>query len=187
MEYVVDAAYASRCDVEFHSHRYTVVSAQLHHRYTVAFHAIVTSACRCDVEFQKLALRGVSLLFGSGDNGVTGDKGACHLGKFVPWWPASSPYVTAVGATNAFMPTGATFSGGGFSDRHAAPSFQRPLIAAYMKAASKLPPAKWFNHSGRGFPDVSAVGLSFWVYNGGLPTEVRAAGGRAASYRLTQI
>lgn len=144
MEYVVDAAYAARCDVEF----------------------------------QKLALRGVSLLFGSGDNGVTGDKGACPLGKFVPWWPASSPYVTAVGATNAFMPTGATFSGGGFSDRHAAPPFQQPHIAQYMKKVAKLPPAKWFNHTGRGFPDVSAVGLSFWVYNGGLPTEV---GGTSAA------
>ena len=87
--------------------------------------------------------------------------------------------MTAVGATNAFAPTGATFSGGGFSDRHAAPSFQRPHIARYMEAArAKLPPAKWFNHTGAGFPDVSAVGLSFWVYNGGLPTEV---GGTSAA------
>jgi len=34
---------------------------------------------KCDVEFQKLAVRGTSLFFGSGDDGVTGDHGNCPV------------------------------------------------------------------------------------------------------------
>ena len=58
---------------------------------------------RCDIEFLKLGLRGVTILFSSGDDGVanTGMRkdrvAACT--KAWPGWPASSPYVTAVGAT----------------------------------------------------------------------------------------
>jgi hypothetical protein len=58
---------------------------------------------RCDIEFLKLGLRGVTVLFSSGDDGVGNtvmrkDKtlGCAHTW---PGWPASSPYVTAVGAT----------------------------------------------------------------------------------------
>jgi subtilase family serine protease len=50
---------------------------------------------------QKLALRGVSVLASSGDDGVANqrareDDGYCG---FYPSFPASSPYVLAVGAT----------------------------------------------------------------------------------------
>merc|ERR1712032_740612 len=125
-------------------------------------------ANRVDVEFQKLSVRGASLIFGSGDNGVTGDKGVCPNNAFVPWWPASSPFVTAVGATEEYEKNqGATFSGGGFSDRYAAPSYQHNAIAAYLKSPG-LPPARYFNHSGAGFPDVSAIGMGFWVVTGGI-------------------
>lgn len=58
---------------------------------------------RCDVEFMKLGLRGVSVIFSSGDDGVGNtvlrkDK-ALACSKTWPGWPASSPYVTSVGAT----------------------------------------------------------------------------------------
>lgn len=58
---------------------------------------------RCDVEFMKLGLRGVSIIFSSGDDGVGNtvmrkDK-ALACSKTWPGWPASSPYVTSVGAT----------------------------------------------------------------------------------------
>jgi tripeptidyl-peptidase-1 len=46
-----------------------------------------------DAAFQKLALRGVSLLFASGDEG-TGKTGMIFCGKFNPGYPAASPYVT---------------------------------------------------------------------------------------------
>lgn len=67
---------------------------------------------RCDQEFQKLGLRGVTILFSSGDDGV-GDLAISNEGpdfgctKTFPSWPASSPYVTAVGGTqiiNDFLP-----------------------------------------------------------------------------------
>jgi tripeptidyl-peptidase-1 len=54
---------------------------------------------RVNVEFQKKGLRGISILFASGDSGVGGDYGAdCQA--FVPSFPASSPFVTTVGGTD---------------------------------------------------------------------------------------
>lgn len=58
---------------------------------------------RCEQEFLKLGLRGISLIFSSGDDGVGSNmvqkdpKRAC--GQTWPTWPAGSPYVTTVGAT----------------------------------------------------------------------------------------
>lgn len=73
--------------------------------------------------------RGVSLLFGSGDGGVGGvDPNPTQLcttndgrnaTRFIANFPASCPFVTAVGATQGFAPEVATTrfgSGGGFSD-----------------------------------------------------------------------
>ena len=93
---------------------------------------------RCEVEFTKLAARGTSLLFGSGDDGVTGDKGTCMPGnKFVPWWPATSPHVTSVGATEAFNPLqGASFSGGGFSNVYPTQSWQKVCVCARARACT---------------------------------------------------
>jgi tripeptidyl-peptidase-1 len=58
---------------------------------------------RCDQEFQKLGLRGVTVLFSSGDDGIGNfivregvDVGCQHAN---PAWPAASPYVTSVGGT----------------------------------------------------------------------------------------
>ena len=57
---------------------------------------------RVDQEFQKLGLRGVSLLVASGDDGVGGDDArgnSSYCGACNPSWPASSPYVTSVGGS----------------------------------------------------------------------------------------
>ena len=50
---------------------------------------------RCDIEFMKLGLRGVSIIFSSGDDGVGSqimrtDK-AKGCSQTWPGWPASSP------------------------------------------------------------------------------------------------
>ena len=87
---------------------------------------------RADVEFMKLGVMGASLFFGSGDDGVTGDHGVCPGMQYVPWWPASSPYVTGVGATNEYNKVGASFSGGGFSNRYGIPAYQTSMVAAYV-------------------------------------------------------
>lgn len=136
-------------------------------------------AARIDTEFQKLAVRGTSLLFGSGDDGVTGDKGNCPNGTFVAWYPATSLYVTGVGATEEFNPLqGASFSGGGFSWRYEAPDFQKPHIKEYFVNVGGGPDPKLYSHTGRGWPDVAAIGMGFWTYVGGIPDEV---GGTSAA------
>jgi len=58
---------------------------------------------RCDQEFMKMGLRGLTVVFSSGDDGIGGNlirdnpDAACAAAN--PSWPAASPYVTAVGAT----------------------------------------------------------------------------------------
>jgi tripeptidyl-peptidase-1 len=55
---------------------------------------------RVNTEFQKIGLRGVSLLAASGDSGANGrTDGECTDTKLHASFPASSPYITAVGAT----------------------------------------------------------------------------------------
>eukprot|EP01127_Copromyxa_protea_P016095 TRINITY_DN4726_c0_g1_i2.p1 TRINITY_DN4726_c0_g1~~TRINITY_DN4726_c0_g1_i2.p1 ORF type:complete len:563 (-),score=125.11 TRINITY_DN4726_c0_g1_i2:77-1765(-) len=55
---------------------------------------------RVNTEFQKIGLRGISLFASSGDSGANGRTDeSCMDSKFHPAFPASSPYVTAVGAT----------------------------------------------------------------------------------------
>lgn len=66
---------------------------------------------RCEVEFMMLGMRGVSILVSSGDDGIASssvrDDPAGSCTQAWPEWPASSPYVTTVGATqltNAYIP-----------------------------------------------------------------------------------
>ena len=65
---------------------------------------------------------------------------------------------------------GASFSGGGFSNRYAIPQYQEPHVVAYKEKCSI--PHTYYNNTGAGFPDVSAVGLQFWTIVGGTPDEV---------------
>ena len=52
----------------------------------------------CNVQFMKAGARGLSLLFASGDSGVCGQMGCDNFNlTFHPDFPASSPYITAVG------------------------------------------------------------------------------------------
>ncbi|KAI0477091.1 putative protease S8 tripeptidyl peptidase I [Xylariaceae sp. FL0804] len=113
-------------------------------------------------EYLKLGLRGVSLLFASGDAGVgnypapygTDGPTGC-LGPdgdvFNPTWPNSCPYVTNVGATKVYPgygvsdpesavydPAGYPYSvnyssGGGFSNVYPAPAYQRGAVAAFFR------------------------------------------------------
>ena len=46
----------------------------------------------CTQEFKIIGTRGISIMFASGDSGA-----GCQNKVFVPNFPASSPYVTAVG------------------------------------------------------------------------------------------
>jgi hypothetical protein len=106
-----------------------------------------------------------------------------------PSWPASSPWVTSVGATrfqgqqvgNEEMASDQFGSGGGFSTMFDAIASQKADAAAYLKAAPQLPPAGSFPPGGRATPDVSALGEGFMVYTDGRAQPV---GGTSASTPL---
>ncbi|KAI1796878.1 subtilisin-like protein [Ganoderma leucocontextum] len=153
------------------------------------------------VELGKLSLTGITFIASSGDVGVewrtlndssthcfvNGTLGSNSTGAFVGAFPASCPYVTAVGGTqvspgkSARGPSPiayecqpnvvrlfkvhdvetATFdfpSGGGFSNIFTRPRFQHAAVSNYLKHFAPPYGSNVFNRSGRAFPDVSANG-----------------------------
>jgi tripeptidyl-peptidase-1 len=133
----------------------------------------------CNTQFMGFGARGASILFASGDQGVYGRSGKGILGKdpFHPDFPAGSPYITSVGGTN-FAQRGVIGEettwkdgGGGFSNTFGIPSFQTEAVATYKTtAASSLPPQKLWNNTGRGYPDIAALGGQtnpYGVFTGG--------------------
>jgi tripeptidyl-peptidase-1 len=128
---------------------------------------------RLNTEFARLAMRGVTLVTGSGDWGVGCSSEAPNGTKKQPLryradFPSSSPYVVSVGATtfppDPFTPTigeeiAVGFSSGGFSNIFARPAYQSDAVAAFLKRTAT--PTSFFNASGRGFPDVAALGVRF--------------------------
>ena len=108
-----------------------------------------------------------------------------------PSWPASSPWVTAVGATRFVnqtvgaeeMASDQFGSGGGFStlfNQSHAP-WQAAAVAAYVAqgpSLPKFPPDGSFPPLGRATPDVSALGEGYQVY---VRNNVQSVGGTSAS------
>lgn len=146
---------------------------------------------RIELEFLKMGLRGITILYASGDNGANNFGTGSSCKQAWPGWPASSPYVTAVGGTqlsSKYLPicnqitcpgideivcsgrTGGTItSGGGFSNHHSrkkAP-WQEKAVKGYLAQTSKLPSASYFNLSGRAYPDISALSSNYLVVRGG--------------------
>lgn len=173
-----------------------------------------------------LASMGVTFLVSSGDDGVMGNGAggqgciaACTTSSstnplwsgtswtgtgYFPDFPASCPYVTAVGATmgstnvvpnvgeseracqvSSFaryalvdhcLPCytsytqsqlgGVITSGGGFSGYFAQPSWQTSAVTNYFTSLGTSP-ASGYNRNGRGYPDVSFLGVSYEVVDGG--------------------
>ncbi|XP_068436410.1 tripeptidyl-peptidase 1 [Clinocottus analis] len=131
---------------------------------------------RINTEFMKAGVRGISLLFASGDSGA----GCKHLGEgqnsFRPSFPASSPYVTTVGGTSFKNPFKVTYevtdyiSGGGFSNVFKMPDYQASAVDGYLKTvAATLPPQSYFNTSGRAYPDMAALSDNYWVVLNRIP------------------
>jgi tripeptidyl-peptidase-1 len=84
--------------------------------------------------------------------------------KFLPTFPASCPYVTSVGGTVNFAPEAAvSFSGGGFSDYFPRPAYQSVAVPGFLKQLPKGTYAGLYNASGRGFPDLSAQSVNYWI------------------------
>jgi len=119
---------------------------------------------RINVEFQKMGVRGISILLASGDNGVgCGDD--CQAEEYD--FP-SSPYLTMVGATewDGTIETGATLSAGGFSNDFDMPSYQSSAVEGYLNSGVTLPPQE-YNSSGRAYPDVAAAGMNVQIIHKG--------------------
>ena len=131
-------------------------------------------ACK---QFAQLGARGVTVLFSSGDNGIGAD-GYCYSndGKntstFLPAFPASCPYVTAVGGTYKVNPEVAVFrarpgrpiytAGGGFSNYFARPKYQDDAVPAYIQnVVEPLGYDGLFNPQGRGYPDLAGQALNY--------------------------
>lgn len=137
-------------------------------------------------QFAQVGARGTTLFFSSGDRGIGGTN-TCYTNdgsdtyKFQPAFPASCPYVTAVGATMNFQPEESAYrparndtngfrdlysSGSGFSDYFDRPSYQDKVVPAYIKALGDQY-AGLYNATGRAYPDLAAQGLYFaYFWNG---------------------
>ncbi|CAF0856154.1 unnamed protein product [Adineta steineri] len=141
-------------------------------------------------EYAKLGMMGVTILYSSGDYGVAGNEGYCLLTngaetnsttapRFNPSFPGTCPYITSVGATqingNVNNPESACeqviYSGGGFSNRFAIPTYQKTAVQNYFKNHKPSYTAQQYNNSEttRGFPDVSANGANYLIYDDGTP------------------
>ncbi|KAL1975119.1 hypothetical protein VTN31DRAFT_3511 [Thermomyces dupontii] len=131
--------------------------------------------------FRLLGLRGVSVIFSSGDWGTgivcKANDGSERI-KFDPVYPASCPYVTSVGGTTGVNPERAIdFSSGGFSDRFPRPKYQAEAVQSYLTKLGD----RWeglYNANGRAFPDVAAQADNFIVRDKGQWVSV---GGTSAS------
>ena len=129
-------------------------------------------------EAMKLGTLGVTVFVSSGDDGVANyeceSKAECG---YVPSFPATSPYVTAVGATYASswdtpgvgevvcqsnVDDAIITSGGGFSTQFTAPSYQTDTISTYFDTV-ETQPVSGYSTTGRGYPDLALSGFGVSV------------------------
>ena len=143
--------------------------------------------------FMQLTARGTTILVATGDGGSRGiGRSLCKRndgsGKrtLLPTFPASCPWVTAVGATDApsvanvdkmaASPSppriAADYSSGGFSNYFPRPSWQKSAVGVYVSSQAGVEKHGLFNAGGRAVPDISAMGSGFKVVWGGKPASV---------------
>ncbi|KAF8257708.1 subtilisin-like protein [Lactarius quietus] len=112
--------------------------------------------------FAQLAVRGVSVLVATGDQGVGGKKDCSVTSgnvQFSPYFPATCPYVTSVGGTTSAYPEiGARISGGGFSNYFARPPYQQYAVPEFLQALGTQYQGL-FEARGRAIPDISAQAM----------------------------
>ncbi|KAJ7152457.1 family S53 protease-like protein [Mycena filopes] len=139
--------------------------------------------------YMALGARGISVIFAAGDGGPRGGHDSpdvCADNVFSPVFPASCPYVTAVGGTIGLAPEKAVnLTGGGFSNYFPAPAYQSAAIDGFLKTV----PSNFagvFNRTGRGYPDVAAQAWNFDVIFNGAPL-ANASGTSAAAPTFASI
>jgi tripeptidyl-peptidase-1 len=149
----------------------------------------------------KLGVMGTTLVAASGDDGVIYSYDTDYYCSYIPVFPASCPYVTAVGGTSGPESNNpeisctskyisadeyvAITSGGGFSSYYDAPDFQKPFIKTYFSTVDgtyKQPSPSTgnftYNSSRRGYPDVALMANRYAV---AIDGELRSVSGTSAS------
>jgi len=138
---------------------------------------------RGNIEFLKATTLGITFFASSGDTGCTSTSGECADGQFVPSFPASSPWVIAVGGTqggdtkrykSAFGSEEVAWSnsGGGFSVYFDRLPFQQEAVQTYLtENKESLPDASRFNEDGRAYPDIAVQAVGYVIaYDSALYT-----------------
>mmetsp|Transcript_122630 Transcript_122630/g.192437 ORF Transcript_122630/g.192437 Transcript_122630/m.192437 type:complete len:442 (-) Transcript_122630:118-1443(-) len=147
-----------------------------------------------NTEAMRLGTQGVTVFVSSGDDGVANfqARGAPSKCGYTPSFPASSPYVTAVGATQGGVTGGSEVvcsaqtggvitSGGGFSTKFNAPAYQKAAIAEYFQTVTTQP-VSGYSTGGRGYPDVAMAGHNYEVVIAG---SLYSVSGTSASSPVT--
>ncbi|KIP08325.1 hypothetical protein PHLGIDRAFT_127064 [Phlebiopsis gigantea 11061_1 CR5-6] len=143
--------------------------------------------------FAQLGAKGVSLTFSSGDGGVgDGDpdpatqecftNDGLNKTQFVPLFPPSCPFVTAVGGTIHVPERAVDFSGGGFSNYFPRPSYQDIAVPRFLKKLAPGTYAGLFNPAGRGIPDVAAQADNFRIFFDGRPALIGGTSAAAPTF-----
>ena len=152
---------------------------------------------RTNIEFMKLAIRGVTLLASSGDAGAPGRMSEdCEPDKPInPVFPTSSPWVLSVGGNivenatihknssapfcqkNDCIDNGIELNcnfdrcgwtaGGGFSNYFNRPPWQVDIVEKYLTSTVPFPPKQFFNKNGRAYPDISLVAHNYLIVQSG--------------------
>ncbi|KDN38296.1 hypothetical protein RSAG8_09595, partial [Rhizoctonia solani AG-8 WAC10335] len=142
-------------------------------------------AIRVCNSFAQLGVRGSSLLFSSGDAGVGAGDCKTNDGKnstrFQPIFPASCPYVTAVGGTFQVPEVAAEFSQGGFSDYFARPDYQKSAVSKFLGSLGNTY-SGLYNKNGRGFPDVAAQARAYQVVVAGVTRSIAGTSASAPTF-----
>ncbi|EIW61376.1 tripeptidyl peptidase A [Trametes versicolor FP-101664 SS1] len=153
----------------------------------------VSFAKRVCAGFAQLGARGTSLMFSSGDGGVgDGEEDPAlqecftndgrNATRFVPLFPPSCPFVTAVGGTIHVPETAVFFSGGGFSDLFPRPAYQELAVSKFLKTLAPGTYKGLFNPNGRAIPDVAAQADLFRVFLSGRPVSIGGTSAAAPTF-----
>ena len=152
------------------------------------------AATAVDDDLAKMAAKGLSVIVSSGDAG-SGYNGL--TGVLWPAWPASSPWVTAVGGTKFAGQRGPTGdeaaadhfgSGGGFSSNFTrAPdaAWQEAAVSAFLAAPhpdASFPPASALASGGRATPDLSLLGEGYQVLMDGRVLSIDGTSAAAPAF-----
>lgn len=124
--------------------------------------------------FSQLGARGVSILISSGDSGVGSSCKVNGKASFTTSFPAACPWVTTVGGTTGNSPESAWSSGGGgFSEVFGRPDYQNATVNKWLTTdTTHSGVTKYFNASGRAYPDISAQATNFVIVASGSAQSV---------------